>query len=117
MCVGCFADMLPDETAGAIHTLDTFLQTPQNPKSVELMAMLASIRATSRPGMTDKDKLEEKAREEEAVRADPARAAVIRGALWALIYEAVAVCAGAVLVSGVAAWLGVRAASRSGWVG
>ncbi|TBU31622.1 RNA polymerase II-associated protein [Dichomitus squalens] len=51
-----------DETAGAIHTLDTFLQTAQNPKSVELMAMLASIRATPRPGMSDKDKVEEKAR-------------------------------------------------------
>ncbi|KAM5530528.1 hypothetical protein V8D89_015805 [Ganoderma adspersum] len=51
-----------DETAGAIHTLDTFLQTSQNPKSVELLAMLASIRATSRPGMSDKDKLEEKVR-------------------------------------------------------
>lgn len=60
--VPCVADVLLDETAGAIHTLDTFLQTPQNPKSVELMAMLASIRATSRPGMSDKDKVEEKVR-------------------------------------------------------
>lgn len=62
MCHALLTDVLVDETAGAIHTLDTFLQTPQNPKSVELLAMLASIRATSRPGMSDKDKLEEKVR-------------------------------------------------------
>ena len=49
MHVGCFADVLPDETAGAIHTLDTFLQTPQNPKSVELMETLTSLRAVSGP--------------------------------------------------------------------
>ncbi|KAI0743982.1 RNA polymerase II-associated protein [Daedaleopsis nitida] len=51
-----------DETAAAIHTLDSFLQTPTNPKSVELTAMLASIRASSRPGMSSADKLEEKRR-------------------------------------------------------
>ena len=54
--------MVLDETAAAIHTLDTFLQTSSNPKSFELMAMLASIRASSRPGMTTAEKQEEKTR-------------------------------------------------------
>lgn len=54
--------MVLDETAAAIHTLDTFLQTPTTPKSIELTAMLASMRANSRPGMTSADKQEEKAR-------------------------------------------------------
>ncbi|KAH9929574.1 RNA polymerase II-associated protein [Epithele typhae] len=51
-----------DEMAGAIHTLDTFLQSPSNPDSVQLTAMLASIRAHSRPGMTEAEKTDEKTR-------------------------------------------------------
>lgn len=54
-----------EETAAAIHTLDTFLQTPANPKSVELMAMLASLRAMPRPGVSSADKVEEKKRARE----------------------------------------------------
>ncbi|RPD78632.1 RNA polymerase II-associated protein [Lentinus tigrinus ALCF2SS1-7] len=54
-----------DEAAAAIHTLDTFLQAPTNPKSIELTAMLASIRASPRPGMSSADKQEEKARARE----------------------------------------------------
>ncbi|KAI8993957.1 RNA polymerase II-associated protein [Trametes punicea] len=54
-----------DETAAAIHTLDTFLQAPNNPKSLELMAMLASLRAYPRPGMSGTDKIEERKRARE----------------------------------------------------
>ncbi|KAI0368298.1 RNA polymerase II-associated protein [Pilatotrama ljubarskyi] len=57
--------MKNDETAAAIHTLDTFLQTPSNPKSLELMAMLASLRAYPRPGVSSADKVEEKKRARE----------------------------------------------------
>ncbi|KAI0759855.1 RNA polymerase II-associated protein [Trametes elegans] len=57
--------MQNDETAAAIHTLDTFLQAPANPKSLELMAMLASLRAHPRPGISSSDKLEEKKRARE----------------------------------------------------
>ncbi|KAL7281504.1 hypothetical protein ACG7TL_004819 [Trametes sanguinea] len=54
-----------DEFAAAIHTLDTFLQTPNNPKSLELMAMLASLRAFPRAGVSSADKVEEKKRARE----------------------------------------------------
>ncbi|KAI0694996.1 RNA polymerase II-associated protein [Cerioporus squamosus] len=54
-----------DEAAAAIHTLDSFLQAPTNPKSIELTAMLASIRASPRPGMSSADKQEDKARARE----------------------------------------------------
>ncbi|KAL1945926.1 hypothetical protein VTO73DRAFT_1928 [Trametes versicolor] len=54
-----------EEPAAAIHTLDTFMQTPANPKSVELMAMLASLRAMPRPGVSSADKVEEKKRARE----------------------------------------------------
>ena len=61
----CCANVDADEAAAAIHTLDTFLQTPTNPKSIELTAMLASIRASPRPGMSSADKQEEKTRARE----------------------------------------------------
>ncbi|CDO69163.1 hypothetical protein BN946_scf185042.g65 [Trametes cinnabarina] len=54
-----------DEFAAAIHTLDSFLQTPNNPKSLELMAMLASLRAYPRTGVSSADKVEEKKRARE----------------------------------------------------
>ncbi|KAI0645859.1 RNA polymerase II-associated protein [Trametes meyenii] len=57
--------MKNDETAAAIHTLDTFLQTPSNPKSIELMVMLASLRAYPRPGVSSSDKVEDKKRARE----------------------------------------------------
>lgn len=58
-------DRVSEEPAAAIHTLDTFMQTPANPKSVELMAMLASLRAMPRPGVSSADKVEEKKRARE----------------------------------------------------
>ncbi|KAH9858911.1 RNA polymerase II-associated protein [Lenzites betulinus] len=57
--------MKNEETAAAIHTLDTFLQAPANPKSVELMTMLASLRAMPRPGVSSADQVEEKKRARE----------------------------------------------------
>ncbi|TFK85810.1 RNA polymerase II-associated protein [Polyporus arcularius HHB13444] len=54
-----------DEAAAAIHTLDSFLQASTNQKSIELSAMLASIRASPRPGMSSADKQEEKTRARE----------------------------------------------------
>ncbi|OBZ70980.1 Tetratricopeptide repeat protein 1 [Grifola frondosa] len=57
--------MKNDETAAAIHTLDTFLQAPNAPRSVELMAMLASLRAHPRPGVSSSDQAQEKVRARE----------------------------------------------------
>ncbi|KAI0633528.1 RNA polymerase II-associated protein [Trametes polyzona] len=57
--------MKNEETAAAIHTLDTFLQSPSSPKSIELMAVLASLRAMPRPGVSSADKIEEKRRARE----------------------------------------------------
>lgn len=52
--------MLNDEMAAAIHTLDTLMQSPNAPKSVEATTMLASLRAFPRPGVSSSDLVRER---------------------------------------------------------
>ncbi|KAI0786580.1 RNA polymerase II-associated protein [Abortiporus biennis] len=54
-----------DETAGAIHTLDTLLQQPSAKTSAEATTMLASLRAHPRPGVSSSDQAQEKIRARE----------------------------------------------------
>lgn len=54
-----------DEIPAAIHTLDTLLQSPSNQHSVEAMAMLASLRAHPRPGVSTSEFAKEKERARE----------------------------------------------------
>ncbi|KAI0081989.1 RNA polymerase II-associated protein [Panus rudis PR-1116 ss-1] len=54
-----------DEIPAAIHTLDTLLQRPQAGNSIEATAMLASLRAHPRPGISSADQATEKTRARE----------------------------------------------------
>ncbi|KAI0267054.1 hypothetical protein BC834DRAFT_92917 [Gloeopeniophorella convolvens] len=53
------------ETAAAIHTLDSLLQPPNPPKSLEAIAMLGSLRLHPRPGVSSSDAAQEKAKARE----------------------------------------------------
>ncbi|KAF4620607.1 hypothetical protein D9613_000259 [Agrocybe pediades] len=57
--------MLNDEMAAAIHTLDTLLQSPNPQRSLEATVMLASLRAYPRPGVSSSDVAQEKTRARE----------------------------------------------------
>ncbi|KAG9316871.1 hypothetical protein JVU11DRAFT_2947 [Chiua virens] len=52
--------MLNDEVAAAIHTLDTLIQPPNPQRSVEASVILASLRAHPRPGVSSADVAQEK---------------------------------------------------------
>ncbi|KAH0828123.1 hypothetical protein J3R83DRAFT_3795 [Lanmaoa asiatica] len=52
--------MLNDEVAAAIHTLDTLIQPPNPQRSVEATVILASLRAHPRPGVSSTDVAQEK---------------------------------------------------------
>ncbi|KAF8160649.1 RNA polymerase II-associated protein [Crassisporium funariophilum] len=54
--------MLNDDMAAAIHTLDTLIQPPNPQRSVEATVMLASLRACPRPGVSTSDMAQEKSR-------------------------------------------------------
>ncbi|KAH9948627.1 RNA polymerase II-associated protein [Amylocystis lapponica] len=54
-----------DETAAAIHTLDTLLQQTSNNRSVEATVMLASLRSHPRPGISSADRVVDKVRARE----------------------------------------------------
>ncbi|CAL1706150.1 unnamed protein product [Somion occarium] len=54
-----------DEIPGAIHTLDTLIQRPPASESMEATAMLASLRAHPRPGVSSSDQAQEKTRAKE----------------------------------------------------
>lgn len=54
-----------DEIPAAIHTLDSLLQSPNNQNSVEAMAMLASLRAHPRPGVSSSEFAKERERARE----------------------------------------------------
>ncbi|KDR75052.1 hypothetical protein GALMADRAFT_248915 [Galerina marginata CBS 339.88] len=54
--------MLNDEMAAAIHTLDTLIQPPNPQRSLEATVMLASLRAYPRPGVSSSDFAQEKIR-------------------------------------------------------
>ncbi|OCH88638.1 RNA polymerase II-associated protein [Obba rivulosa] len=54
-----------DEIPAAIHTLDTLLQQPGGERSAEATAMLASLRAYPRPGVSSADQAQEKQRARE----------------------------------------------------
>ncbi|KAM6502121.1 RNA polymerase II-associated protein [Amanita muscaria] len=54
-----------DEMAAAIHTLDTLLQPPNPLRSLEASAMLASLRAYPRPGVSSSDVAQERTRARE----------------------------------------------------
>ncbi|KAI0044199.1 RNA polymerase II-associated protein [Auriscalpium vulgare] len=54
-----------NEIPAAIHTLDTLLQPPNAPRSVEAMAMLASLRAHPRPGVSSSEAVQETVRARE----------------------------------------------------
>ncbi|EMD33781.1 hypothetical protein CERSUDRAFT_117863 [Gelatoporia subvermispora B] len=54
-----------DEIPAAIHTLDTLLQQPSGERSAEAIAMLASLRAHPRPGVSSTDQAQEKQRARE----------------------------------------------------
>jgi RNA polymerase-associated protein CTR9 len=60
-----WAEPCLEELAGAIHTLDKFLETPGGSKSLEATAMLASLRASSRPGVSSTELARDKARARE----------------------------------------------------
>ena len=66
---GCLSHILSlvltDEMAAAIHTLDTLLQPPNPVRSLEASAMLASLRASPRPGVSSSDVAQERARARE----------------------------------------------------
>lgn len=57
--------MRNDETAAAIHTLDTLLQPPNPQRSLAATVMLASLRAHPRPGVSSADVAQEKLRARE----------------------------------------------------
>ncbi|KAF8895729.1 RNA polymerase II-associated protein [Gymnopilus junonius] len=57
--------MLNDEMAAAIHTLDTLIQPPNPQRSLEATVMLASLRAYPRPGVSSSDFAQEKIRARE----------------------------------------------------
>ncbi|KAF5374557.1 hypothetical protein D9757_010165 [Collybiopsis confluens] len=57
--------MQNDELGGAINTLDNLLQSPNPQKSLEASVMLASLRASSRPGITSAEMVEERIRARE----------------------------------------------------
>lgn len=57
--------VLIDEMAAAIHTLDTLLQPPSPVRSLEASAMLASLRAYPRPGVSSSDVAQERTRARE----------------------------------------------------
>ncbi|THU95501.1 RNA polymerase II-associated protein [Dendrothele bispora CBS 962.96] len=57
--------MVNDEMAGAIHTLDTLIQSPNPQKSTEATVMLASLRAFPRPGVSGSDIAQERIRARE----------------------------------------------------
>ncbi|PPQ83611.1 hypothetical protein CVT25_006296 [Psilocybe cyanescens] len=57
--------MLNDEMAAAIHTLDTLIQPPNPQRSLEATVMLASLRAYPRPGVSSSDLTQEKTRARE----------------------------------------------------
>ncbi|KAN0091495.1 hypothetical protein V8E55_005061 [Tylopilus felleus] len=52
--------ILNDEVAAAIHTLDTLIQPPNPQRSVEATVILASLRAHPRPGVSSADVAQEK---------------------------------------------------------
>lgn len=54
-----------DETFAAIHTLDNLLQPPNTGRSAEAAAMLASLRAHPRPGVSSSEQVKEKAKARE----------------------------------------------------
>ncbi|KAF8472978.1 RNA polymerase II-associated protein [Russula ochroleuca] len=54
-----------DETAAAIHTLDSLLQPPNLPRSLEATAMLASLRLHPRPGVSSSDAAQERTKARE----------------------------------------------------
>jgi RNA polymerase-associated protein CTR9 len=54
-----------DETAAAIHTLDSLLQAPNPQKSLEATAMLASLRLHPRPGVSSSDAAQERTKARE----------------------------------------------------
>ncbi|KAG6850877.1 hypothetical protein H0H93_007495 [Arthromyces matolae] len=54
--------MQNDELAAAIHTLDTLLQAPNAQRSAEATAILASLRAHPRPGVSSSDIAQERAK-------------------------------------------------------
>ncbi|KAI0275622.1 hypothetical protein BGY98DRAFT_991571 [Russula aff. rugulosa BPL654] len=54
-----------DETAAAIHTLDSLLQAPNPQKSLEATAMLASLRLHPRPGVSTSDAAQERTKARE----------------------------------------------------
>lgn len=56
---------LVDEIPAAIHTLDSLLQSPSNQNSTEATAMLASLRAHPRPGVSSSEFAKEKERARE----------------------------------------------------
>ncbi|KAF8813945.1 RNA polymerase II-associated protein [Phlegmacium glaucopus] len=56
------SQMLNDDLAAAIHTLDTLIQAPNAQRSVEATVMLASLRAYPRPGVSSSDVAQEKSR-------------------------------------------------------
>ena len=60
-----WAELLTDEIPAAIHTLDSLLQSPNNQNSVEATAMLASLRAHPRPGVSPSEFTKEKERARE----------------------------------------------------
>src|ERR1700690_303096 len=51
--------------AAAIHTLDTLIQPPNPQRSLEATAMLASLRAHPRPGVSSSDVAQERTRARE----------------------------------------------------
>ncbi|KAH9484994.1 Tetratricopeptide repeat protein 1 [Psilocybe cubensis] len=57
--------ILNDEMAAAIHTLDTLIQPPNPQRSLEATVMLASLRAYPRPGVSSADLAQEKTRARE----------------------------------------------------
>jgi RNA polymerase-associated protein CTR9 len=56
---------IADETAAAIHTLDSLLQAPNPQKSLEATAMLASLRLHPRPGVSSSDAAQERTKARE----------------------------------------------------
>ncbi|KIK69347.1 hypothetical protein GYMLUDRAFT_214453 [Collybiopsis luxurians FD-317 M1] len=54
--------MQNDELGGAINTLDSLLQAPNPQKSLEASVMLASLRASPRPGISSSEMAQERTR-------------------------------------------------------
>ena len=55
-------EVLPDEIAASIHTLDTLTQPPNPQRPLEALVMLASLRGSTRPGVSAADAAIEKQR-------------------------------------------------------